>query len=482
LRSLNDPGRRRPGAAVRSAGAGLLIAALLGLIFIIADFGSAESRYRDVAEQSDHAHEVIDAAVDTLSSLKDAETGQRGFLITRDHAYLAPYTSGVQQWNTNLRRLKGLTRNNFRIRDDVQRLSEAGANKIAELAQTISLARGGDVRQAFADVERGYGKQQMDQARNAAATIVARERSEFTRAASIASVLEQRTRWTVEFAAAALFLLTLAGALLLAREVARERSLARDLEKSERRYRELATSLEEQVQQRTQELQRVNEELQAFTYSVSHDLRAPLRAIDGFSTILLEDHAAALDETAKGLLARIHAAVVRMGDLIQSLLDLSRVGRVELRKRQVSISEIATAVIETLRTEDPHRSVEIVIQPHLVTEGDPHLIRIVLQNLLSNAWKFTSRRENARIEVAMHTHDGVREFFVRDNGAGFDPAYASKLFKPFQRLHSEAEFEGTGIGLATAQRAVRRHGGEIRAESNGHGAAFYFTLQPATEV
>jgi light-regulated signal transduction histidine kinase (bacteriophytochrome) len=166
-----------------------------------------------------------------------------------------------------------------------------------------------------------------------------------------------------------------------------------------------------------------------------------------------------------------------MGQLIQSLLDLSRATRAELKIQTVRISDLAAAVIEGLRQANPERKVEVSIEPGLTAQGDPNLIRIVLENLLSNAWKFSSQQEKARIDFGAVSHDGLREFFVRDNGAGFDPTYAGRLFKPFQRLHSEAEFEGNGIGLATAQRILRRHGGSIRAESDKNGGAtFYFSL------
>jgi signal transduction histidine kinase len=202
-----------------------------------------------------------------------------------------------------------------------------------------------------------------------------------------------------------------------------------------------------------------------------------LRAIDGFSAILVEDHGEKLDEAAHELLGRIRRGVRRMSQLIHSLLDLSRATRTELRKQTVGISHIAASVIEGLRHANPERKVEVSIEPGLTAEGDPNLIRIVLENLLSNAWKFSSQREMARIDFGAVSHDGKREFFIRDNGAGFDAAQAARLFKPFQRLHSESEFEGSGIGLATAQRIVRRHGGAIRAESNKNdGATFYFSI------
>lgn len=433
-------------------------------------------RYQNVAAQSGHVHDIIDMAVNTLSALKDAETGQRGFLITLNPAYLDPYNSGILAWQTDVAELKRLTSDNTRLARLTGELAEAGTEKLDELALTIGMAR--ERREAaFARVELGAGRKYMDDARGIANEIVTGEEIEFARLTRLSLAVERQTRWSVEAATAALFLLTLTGAVLLQREIVRERHLAGNLEKSEKQYRELAESLEEQVEQRTQELLRINDELQAFTYSVSHDLRAPLRAVDGFSQILLEDYANALDASGREFLERIRVGVKRMAQLIQSLLDLSRVNRVELRKQPVSISDLAASVVEGLRHAEPGRNVEVKIQPNLMAEGDPNLIGIVLDNLLSNAWKFTSGKPDARIEVGAGWRDGEKEFFVRDNGAGFDPAYAHKLFKPFQRLHSQSEFEGTGIGLATAQRVVRRHGGAMRAESNsGEGAVFYFTL------
>jgi signal transduction histidine kinase len=446
------------------------------LVFVIVDFRAGQMRYAELASESSHAHAVIDRTENALSALKDSETGQRGFLITLDPAYLTPYNFGGQAWRDNLRSLDGLSTGDPGLAPLVKQLRDAGAAKFDEMRITLAAARG-QQKAAFAEVERGVGKQYMDDARRIAAEIISREEAEYARSSALSLATENRTRWAVEAAAAAMFLLTAAGTLLLNRELERERLLAEDLEKSERKYRDLAGSLEQQVEERTKDLQRVNEELQAFGYSVSHDLRAPLRAVDGFSQILMEDHAEALGSEGREMLDRIRAGVRRMSDLIRSLLDLSRVSRVELKKQPVSISDLAAGVVENLRHADPQRRVSVNIQPGLITEGDPNLIRVVLDNLISNAWKFTSHQPEARIEVGAQDRGGRPEYFVRDNGAGFDPAYADKLFKPFQRLHSDSEFEGTGIGLATAQRVVRRHGGEIRAESeNGNGAAFYFTL------
>lgn len=230
-----------------------------------------------------------------------------------------------------------------------------------------------------------------------------------------------------------------------------------------------------------------NRELEAFSYSISHDLRAPLRAINGFAQILLEDHAPALDSEASEYLGRVQANSEHMGRLIDDLLALSRVTRSPLRREPVDLSALTCDVLEDLRRTDPGRRVETKVEEGLRTEGDPRLLRVALENLLGNAWKFTSGRAVAHVEFGATTEDTGDEtpdrgqvFYVRDDGAGFEMDYVDKLFGAFQRLHSPEEFEGTGIGLATVQRVVRRHGGEVWAEgAPDQGATFFFTLGPA---
>jgi PAS domain S-box-containing protein len=225
-------------------------------------------------------------------------------------------------------------------------------------------------------------------------------------------------------------------------------------------------------------LRAVNRELEAFSYSVSHDLRAPLRAIDGFSLALQEDCAAALQEAGRQHLRRVRAATQRMGQLIDDLLNLSRLTRAEMRRERVDLTALAREVAAELRAAAPQRQAEFVIQPGLQADGDSGLLRAALQNLLGNAWKFTGGKAQARIEFGCCQKGGEDAFFVRDNGTGFDMAYADKLFGAFQRLHATAEFEGTGIGLATVQRIIHRHGGRVWAEAEpDRGAAFYFTLE-----
>jgi len=225
------------------------------------------------------------------------------------------------------------------------------------------------------------------------------------------------------------------------------------------------------------ELEQANKELEAFSYSVSHDLRAPLRWIDGFSQGLMEDCADLLDAGARDKLDRIRAAVRHMGALIEALLQLSRITRSELTRQNVDLSGIARDVASELLRRDTQRHPNLHIQDGLMAQGDPALLRIVLENLLQNAWKFTRKKAEAEIEFNTTRVDEEAVFCLRDNGAGFDMAYADKLFSPFRRLHKATDFEGTGIGLATVARVIHRHGGRIWAEGKvDQGAAFYFTL------
>lgn len=248
--------------------------------------------------------------------------------------------------------------------------------------------------------------------------------------------------------------------------------ISEDVTEQKEREREIQR-LNAALIQRNIEIESINKELQAFSYSVSHDLRAPLRSIDGFSLALLEDYQEKLDARGMNYLQRVRAATQRMGELIDDLLMLSRVSRIEIRKSVVDLHALSLSVIAELRNTDPHRNVEIIVEPGLSAHGDPSLLRVMLENLWSNAWKFTAKTIKARIEFGRDA-DG---FFLRDNGAGFDMTYVDKLFGAFQRLHSPDEFAGTGIGLATVQRIVHRHGGQIRAEGwVGRGATFYFTL------
>lgn len=280
-------------------------------------------------------------------------------------------------------------------------------------------------------------------------------------------------------------LLVLAGLLLFntrLREMVRARTHELEQEVVERRkaeeeVRQVNEVLEERVEERTAQIAAANKELDSFAYSVSHDLRAPLRGIDGFSQALLEDYGERLDETAKNYISRVRAGCLRMGHLIDDMLQLSRLSRGEILRQEVDLSGVAGEIAEELQRTAPERRVVFEITPGVKVSGDAILLRAVLDNLLGNAWKFTAKTEEARITFGHQEENGKEVLFVRDNGAGFDMAYADKLFGAFQRLHSSQEFEGTGIGLATVQRIIHRHGGNIRAEGAvGQGATFYFSV------
>jgi PAS domain S-box-containing protein len=252
-------------------------------------------------------------------------------------------------------------------------------------------------------------------------------------------------------------------------------TLRKEAEKAMRQMNEL---LEARVSERTRQLSEANAELEAFCYSVSHDLRAPLRSVEGIAKILVRDHGEVLNDTGLDLIRRMRAATVRMGQLIEDLLGLSKISRAEVHRQSVDLSKLAAAVVDDLSSRDTERRIEIELEPGLVAEADPRLLRVALENLFGNAWKFTGKNPSARITFgAAESGEYGLSYFVRDNGAGFDMAFANQLFAPFQRLHAASEFEGTGIGLATVQRIIHRHQGRIWADSRpGAGATFSFTL------
>jgi two-component system, sensor histidine kinase and response regulator len=245
------------------------------------------------------------------------------------------------------------------------------------------------------------------------------------------------------------------------------------LAQSEQAALELAEARAELVR----DLEHKNRELESFSYAVSHDLRAPLRRIDSFSRAVLESQGERLDEVGQKFLGRVREASQQMSQLIDDVLYLSRVTRAELRDHEVDLSELTGLILSRLQEAEPARRAELKIRPGVVVSGDGQLLRIALENLLQNAWKFTAKKPEARIEFGVTQSSGEPTYFMRDNGAGFDMTYAARLFGPFQRLHSQQEFSGSGIGLATVQRIIHRHGGKVWAEGLvGQGATFYFTL------
>ncbi len=246
---------------------------------------------------------------------------------------------------------------------------------------------------------------------------------------------------------------------------------------AEKELKKAHDELEIRVKERTAELQTANEELETFSYSVSHDLRAPLRSIDGFSKMVQEDYSTILDEQGQHYLQRIRAATQNMGQLVDDLLDLSRIGRQPMKKKLINLETIIKKAYQALHPEWKDRKVNFTVQQCPSVSADPSLMLIAFMNLLSNSLKFTRKQTTTKIEVGYKKKNGQTVFFVKDNGVGFDMKYADKLFAPFQRLHRAEEYEGTGIGLATVQRIIHRHGGQIWVESKSDsGTTFYFTL------
>lgn len=492
--------------------------ALLLLLGISANTVYCTLRFtRAVAErrQSYEANLLLESLMD---SLRDAETGQRGFLLTMAPGYLGPYQEQIAKVPERLAALEERTHCRPEQAERIAAVRKFAALKMAELAETVRVAQ--DPQQglpsALAIVRTDRGKRLMDEIRAQVGAMQAAEQKLRDRLAAQADSAAAQTLITVIVGSGAGCLAVALASLAVGRDIAgRKRAedqlqlahheLERRVEQrtaelaetnqqlrvenqerlraqqaatsAEQEVRRLNEDLEQRVADRTAQLETANRELEAFSYSVSHDLRAPLRSIDGFSQALLEDYTEALDDAGKGYLQRIRRATMRMAQLIDDLLNLARVSRTQLSRERVDLTSVAREVAAELRQREPQRQVEVAVASGAEAEGDPRLLRVVLENLLGNAWKFTGKRATARIEFGVDGGVNRRTFYVRDNGAGFDMAFAGKLFGPFQRLHAMDEFAGTGIGLATVQRIVQRHGGRVWARSAvGEGATFFFSL------
>jgi signal transduction histidine kinase len=504
--------------------------AVLILVVIAASAYYSTTQFLELARQTTQTSAGLQVLTQSLSLLKDAETGQRGYLLTQDDAYLEPYELATRDMPGQITALEQWSQARPENRPMVDEVVRLAAKKFAELAETISLNQQVGAPAALALVRSNEGKQAMDDIRVAISGIDSHERQVLAGLLEQANLAGQRSRWTVLIGGGIACLLVGLSLAVISRDVAgryraeatiqartaeivrmnqhlrqenHDRQLAQEahqraeeevrvlnaqlesrvkqrtllLEAANREVRALNTGLEARVSERTAQLEAANKELEAFSYSVSHDLRSPLRAINGFSQALEEEARGALNETGQDYLRRIIKATQRMGRLIDDLLSLARVSRSQLVRESVDLTEVVESVVAELQEQDPQRHVDVVVAPHVTVDGDPKLLRVALQNLVANAWKFTGKRPQAEIEFGIRNEEGSRAFFVRDNGAGFDPAFAGKLFGVFQRLHSMEEFAGTGIGLATVQRIIHRHGGRVWADAKqGEGATFYFSL------
>jgi PAS domain S-box-containing protein len=549
--------------------------------------------YRRVSEEDSdaawvvHTHRVIETLDGLLTDLVNAETGQRGYLLTGTRSYLQPYTSAAGRLQSDYDLARKLTADNPAQQNRLDRMAPLIASKLAELKRTIAIRRSQGLAASAALVQTDEGKHRMDRIRALIAQMKKQEERLLVQRLDADTAAVRNAKALILVGYTLSFLCLFAAGWPIYQEMGKRSRAEVELHHSEERFRLMVSNVqdhaiylldpqgrvltwnigsermkgysekeilgrhysvfhtaedqanglpernletavrdghvtcegrrvrkdgsrfwasavltalrdetaklrgfgkvtrdltqqkqaEEEMKIRNAQLETANKELEAFCYSVSHDLRAPLRGIDGFSQALLEDQADQIDDQGKAYLHRIRAATQRMGELIDDLLSLSRVTRAEFLPKPTNLSEMACSIADDLRRQQPGREVEFVVAPDLQASADPHLMRILLENLLGNSWKFTSKRERARIEFGRTEQNGSSVFFVRDNGAGFDLAYSGRLFGAFQRLHSMEDFPGTGVGLATVQRIVHRHGGGVWAEGAvGRGATFYFRL------
>jgi len=407
----------------------------------------------------EHTIEVLLESERLVSMLKDAETGQRGYLITGEPRYLEPYQRARENQGAIFDALKKLTSGNPEQQVRLVDLEPLLREKDIELRETINLRRDNGFEAAREVVATDRGKQTMDEIRVLIAQIEATELALLANRRIVLQSASNQSFWMIVVGAVVALAMGSIAIVVMYRH-----TRAREI--TQRALRKVNVELEAS-----------NKELNSFAYSVSHDLRAPLRAIDGFSASLLQDHGEGLNEVGKDMLRRVRRASQRLAALIDAMLILSRATRREMRVESVDLSTLARSVADSLRAEEPERQASILLPSKLEVRGDRELLRVVLENLLGNAWKFTSGKPQSQIEFGVTQVDGERAYFVRDDGAGFDMAYADKLFSPFQRLHREDEFPGDGIGLATVERILHRHGGRVWAEGAvNKGATFFFTF------
>jgi signal transduction histidine kinase len=433
-----------------------------------------------------HSWQVVHQVERVLGSAVNAETGERGYLISGMDSYLEPYTTARQDLPGELARLQSLIADNPSQQERLRDLRATLDRRLSVLERAIDIRWRGGPDMSAALLTGGPGKVEMDHVRAVCDSMeVEEDRLLAIRRASTDSST-RRAQVAVVFASILDFFLILFAfwqfarerGLRVAAETAGERLVLAQKETEARaeEVRSLNATLEDRVRVRTAELERINRELEAFSYSVSHDLRAPLRTIDGFSLALEEDYAATVGDTGRDYIGRVRGGVQRMGQLIDALLQLSRITRSEIVREDFSMSGLAESVASDLQEQKRQRNPSFDIEPGLNAYADPRLTRIALENLMSNAVKFSSRVPHAEIHFGWDPEQNA--WYVRDNGAGFDMIYADKLFGAFNRLHGDKDFRGSGIGLATVARVVHGHHGRIWANSAvNQGATFWFTLE-----
>ncbi len=473
-------------APTRRSATGPVLAAIVLIVLMNAFF--AVGAIRELLESEtwlSHTWQVIGQLETIMSSAKDAETGVRGYVITGDGKYLAPFVYARTDILRQIDQFAALTADNPNQNGNVDELRATAVERLSQLNEGVAIRRDKGFDAARARVLQGDGMAQMNHLRAVANQAQAEER----RLLVVREQDERRSGKRAYIATAVATALDLLLIVAVFRYLARERQLRfasedyasqltvanSEIERTSAELQTLNADLEERVRKRTAEIETTNRELEAFSYSVSHDLRAPLRTIDGFSLALEEDYVDAVDETGRDYIRRVRAGVQRMGGLIDALLQLSRITRSEVNRADVDVTTLARSVAANLRDENPDQVLHFTIEDGMHADADPALLRVAFENLMGNAVKFSSRKPES--EIAVRYDAAKQAFLVEDNGAGFDMHYSEKLFNAFHRLHGDKDFKGSGIGLATVARVVRRHHGNIWADSQvGHGARFWFTL------
>lgn len=445
----------------------------LGILTLLIQFGMFLNTWNSFAVYrgwSTHSHQVIEALGTFLSDLRAAETSVRGYMLTGEPEYLDPYHAAVIAVQRDLSQVRKLTADSASQQRRFDRLEPLVRARLDKLEEALGFHRVGERPNPMQAATIYEGTMLMDHIQSLASILREEENSLLEQRNEDAHAAGRTTVFVIVCGSGLLLLILLAGGRAIDLDIAKR-------ERAERQVHRLNAELDQRVRDRTTELEANNRELESFAYSISHDLRAPLRGIDGWSFALLEDYGSQLDERAGQYLNQVRAEAQRMGLMIDDLLQLSRITRVPMEPGPADLTAIAQTIAARLREAQPGRRMEFAIQPGLTASGDSRLLELALTNLLGNAAKFTGRRELAVIEFGRQQQDGKPVFYVRDNGVGFDMSHAGKLFHGFQRLHKPSEFPGTGIGLATVQRVIHRHGGRLWAQSQvDRGATFYFTL------
>jgi signal transduction histidine kinase len=414
-----------------------------------------------------HTHLVIGCLEQILIDVTQVETGQRGYILTGDEKYLKPFDDGVRRVGQDVEKFRQLTSDNPKQQAAIQQLEPMIAERLADLNQRLEIRKkSGLLAGAEAVASGDNGEELMEEVRGRISEMRHTEEQLLASRLSVATAGARKMKAIIVVGnALAIFILLVAG-LVIHRETGRRNLAEQDLK-----------HINERLERRTMELSETNHELESFSYSVAHDLRAPLRQIAGYSNVLSKDHGPSLDAEARRYLDKIDEGARKMGRLVDDLLSLSKIGRQELLVQATALDSLLRQVVEELEPECSGRAVEWRLDGLFSVECDPGLMKQVFVNLLSNAVKYTRKKENAVIEIGQMRQNDQRVVFVRDNGVGFEMQYVGKLFGVFQRLHKARDFEGTGVGLAIVQRIIRKHGGRIWAEAKlDEGATFFFTL------